>query len=65
MSLGHNRPSCRHFLGDVALTADRVDAHDRALNDQQIEQLGDRDDFVGLSATLICLEQEALARRVG
>jgi site-specific recombinase XerC len=29
------------------VTADGIDAHDRALNGQQIEQLGDRDEFVG------------------
>jgi hypothetical protein len=42
------------LLGDVALTTHGIDAHDRALDGQQIQQLGDRDDFVGLLRHLDC-----------
>jgi len=53
------------LLGDVALTAHGIDAHDRALNRQQIQQFGDRDDFVRLLRHFDLPEHEALARREG
>src|SRR6185437_10556225 len=47
---------------DGTLAAHRVDGNDRALDRQQVEQFGDRDDLVGLFRDLHLTEHETLAR---
>ena len=49
-----------HLLGDVALAAHRVDGHDRPLDRQHVQQLGDGNDFVGLFRHLHLAQHEPL-----
>ena len=53
------------LLGDGALAADRVEGDDGALDRQEIKQLGDCDDLVGLVRHFDLAEHQALARREG
>src|SRR6202042_2788585 len=48
-------------LRDVALTAHRVDSHDRPLELQHAQELGDGDDLVGLLRHLDLTENQTLS----
>src|SRR3984885_16116456 len=49
-------------LRDIALTAHRVDRHDRPLDRQHAQQFGNGDDLVGFFPYLHLTENEPLAR---
>jgi hypothetical protein len=53
------------LLGNVALTAHRINGHDGTLDRHHGEKLGDGDDFVRLVCHLNLSEHQALTRRKG
>jgi hypothetical protein len=48
-----------HLPGDLALAAHRIDGHDRPLDLQHVEELGDSNDFVGLFRDLDLAQHKA------
>ncbi len=54
-----------HLLGDIALAAHRINGHDRPLDRQHVQQLGDSNDFVGFFRDLELAQHKALARGEG
>jgi hypothetical protein len=53
------------LLGDLLLTAHGVDGDDRALDRQQVEQLGDGCDLVGFLGHRAGAQNELLGRAPG